>query len=100
MTYSDIDILGLLQEECAEVIQIISKIRRFGADSSNPYDSSGKNNKTLLNDEVGDVLLLFDEASRRNLIDKEALAPRVIWKRSKLEENNIIDPLSSPDSEA
>lgn len=51
MTKSD-EVLNLLQEECAEVIQAISKVRRFGAE----------NNMTDLCKEIGDMLYLVDLA--------------------------------------
>lgn len=51
MTKSD-EILNLLQEECAEVIQAISKVRRFGKES----------NIKGLTEEIGDVLYLISLA--------------------------------------
>ena len=51
MTKSD-EILNLLQEECAEVIQAISKVRRFGK----------KENIKALTEEIGDVLYLIQLA--------------------------------------
>ena len=52
--------LNLLQEECAEVIQIISKIRRFGLHES--YND--KTNAERLTEELTDVQILI------NFIDK------------------------------
>lgn len=40
------EILDLIQEECGEIVQIISKIRRFGYNSVHP--NGGDNNLTLL----------------------------------------------------
>lgn len=51
MTKSD-EVLMLLQEECAEVIQAVSKVRRFGAE---------KNMEDLCK-EIGDVEYLLDLA--------------------------------------
>lgn len=51
MTKSD-EVLMLLQEECAEVIQAVSKVRRFGAE----------NNMEDLCKEIGDVLYLISLA--------------------------------------
>lgn len=44
------EILTILQEECAEVIQAISKVRRFGME----------NNVTELKKEIADVLCMVD----------------------------------------
>ena len=52
------EMLDLLQEECAELIQIISKIRRFGFDSSH----NGKTNMQALSEELTDVNILMDYA--------------------------------------
>lgn len=49
------DILGLLVEECAEVIQAISKARRFGLKSVH----KGITNRDNIEQEVGDVLTLI-----------------------------------------
>jgi NTP pyrophosphatase (non-canonical NTP hydrolase) len=46
------EILSILQEECAEVIQAISKVKRFGA----------KDNIDQLALEIGDMLYLTDLA--------------------------------------
>ena len=49
-------VLGLLTEECAEVIQAISKIYRFGLDNQ----WNGVTNKESLIVEIGDVLAMID----------------------------------------
>ena len=75
-------VLDLLQEECAEIIQIISKIRRFGFGSYNPYDPEPrKTNLQLLNDELGDFKLLYDQLLRRGVVDEDQIDKRVKWKR-------------------
>lgn len=51
------EILDILQEECAEVIQAISKIRRFGID--NVYKEGGTQREHLVQ-ELGDVTLLIE----------------------------------------
>lgn len=47
--------LALLNEECAEVQQIISKIIRHGIESYNPLESDSDINQTLLEKELGHV---------------------------------------------
>ena len=69
MTEKIDEILNILQEECAEVIQVISKIRRFGLDD----DYSGKTNREKLTQEVGDVLLLIDLLQAHGLCTPEEL---------------------------
>lgn len=49
------ELLGILEEECAEIIQAISKMRRFGLMSYNPTDTSKTPNITHLINEIGDV---------------------------------------------
>lgn len=53
-------VLQCLQEECAEVIQIASKIIRFGAYSRNPEDPHSKSNIELLHQEIGDIHALLE----------------------------------------
>lgn len=50
--------LNILQEECAEVIQAASKIKRFGL-IGKPTNTT-KTNKESLEMELGDVLALID----------------------------------------
>lgn len=52
------EVLNILQEECAEVIQAASKIKRFGI--TNRKDGSELNNLQNLEMELGDVLALVD----------------------------------------
>jgi NTP pyrophosphatase (non-canonical NTP hydrolase) len=50
LTPKQAELLTLLEEECAEVIQAITKIQRHGLDSG-----SGEPNVTALHRELGDV---------------------------------------------
>jgi NTP pyrophosphatase (non-canonical NTP hydrolase) len=50
--------LLILQEECAEVTQSISKIFRFGMDSYHPQ--TGVSNHESLVNELGDLLAMID----------------------------------------
>jgi hypothetical protein len=55
LTMGQIERLAILNEECAEVSQIIGKILRFGYESRFPAD--GKSNKERLQEELRDVLV-------------------------------------------
>ena len=63
-------VMAVLQEECAEVIQAVSKINRFGMDSV----WQGASNKQHLITEIGDVIaiigVLLDETDI-NITDEE-----------------------------
>ena len=61
------EILDVLAEECAEVIQIISKIRRFGIDDIAPWEGA-KSNRERLRDEVLDVLAMVRWLELRDTI--------------------------------
>jgi NTP pyrophosphatase (non-canonical NTP hydrolase) len=52
------EVMDILQEEAAEVIQAVSKIRRFGAD--NAKHGTGQTNKEHLEEELGDMLAMID----------------------------------------
>ena len=66
--------LIIAQEECAEVIQVISKIQRFGISDDN---------RERLTAEVGDLLCMVDLLIEQNLIDAD-LTPAIENKRNKL----------------
>lgn len=75
--------LGILQEECAEVIQEVSKIRRFGIDTVS-Y-KSGVSHATMLEMELGDVLCLVDYLIEKNIVDQTGLTQAKRNKQIKLE---------------
>lgn len=60
LSQKTIDLLDILQEECAEVIQAISKIKRFGVDSYHPEDPFRMPNIQHLTVELGDVVGMTD----------------------------------------
>lgn len=50
--------MDILQEECAEVIQAVSKISRFGLENLKP--GKPKTNREHLEEELGDLLAMID----------------------------------------
>ena len=75
--------MAILQEECAEVIQAVSKINRFGMDG----EWEGVTNKQALIQEIGDVLamvnVLFEDTDIN--IDIEDIEIAIQKKLKKLE---------------
>lgn len=84
LTERDMEYLRILQEECAEVIQIVSKIQRFGLYSFNPQIENAKNNLELLHVEVGDVMALVKLLKDRDVLSEEMLYEAVTRKLEKL----------------
>jgi NTP pyrophosphatase (non-canonical NTP hydrolase) len=77
-------VMEILQEECAEVIQAVSKIYRFGLNNS--WD--GITNKQSLVTEIGDVLALIDILVTETDINisEEEIKEAVYNKKEKLKE--------------
>ncbi len=63
MTEVDVRYLELVAEECAEVIQAIMKIKRFGLRGCHPDYLDGKYNIDALTDEVGQLFCVIDKLS-------------------------------------
>jgi NTP pyrophosphatase (non-canonical NTP hydrolase) len=74
--------LDILQEECAEVIVEVSKCRRFGIDSV--HYRTGEPHRTMLEQEIGDVLALVDILMDQGVLDTDALEAAKEAKRLKL----------------
>lgn len=74
--------LGILQEECAEVIVEISKCRRFGLDSN--HYKTGFTHTKMLENEIGDVLALVDILVEEGIITNESLVIAKQAKKDKL----------------
>ena len=76
--------LGILQEECAEVIKEVSKIRRFGLDTL--HYETGLKHSTMLEIEVGDMLCLVDYLLEQGVLDQDGLDIAKENKKLKLEQ--------------
>lgn len=74
------DKLELLVEECAEIIQAVSKIRRFGANS----EYKGRTNIQHLEQEMGDALCAMKLLMSDMPITMAGLARAQASKRAKL----------------
>ena len=74
------EVMDILQEEAAEVIQAVSKIRRFGMD--NAKHGTGQTNKEHLEEEVGDMLAMIDILLINDVVSWGALHKA---KRAKIE---------------
>ena len=74
--------LGILQEECAEVIVEVSKIRRFGLDTM--HHKTGQNHKEMLSLEVGDILAMVDILLEQGILTQTELDAAKQSKKDKL----------------
>lgn len=68
------EILTITQEECGELVQVISKVRRFGMDT----------NRDNLVKESGDLLCMIELLIENNIISKDELESAKQSKRDKL----------------
>jgi NTP pyrophosphatase (non-canonical NTP hydrolase) len=74
------EVMDILQEECAEVIQAVSKISRFGIDNLKP--GKPKTNREHLEEEVGDMLAMIDIMIEQGIVTQDNLN---IAKAAKIE---------------
>jgi NTP pyrophosphatase (non-canonical NTP hydrolase) len=65
------EVMLIVQEECAEVTQAISKCFRFGLDNSKP--GTPLTNKEHLEGEIGDLLAMIDLLKSMNIVSDEGL---------------------------
>ncbi len=79
--------LIILAEECAEVIQAISKLQRFGLDDAK--------NKKALEKEVGDILAMLTILDHNGYLDSDRIMQRVPIKLRKLKKYSSIKGLDS-----
>lgn len=73
--------LVILQEECAEVIQEVSKCFRFGI---NDLNKDGIKHSVVLEKEVADMLCMVDILVEQGVLDLGRLATGKIEKQAKL----------------
>ena len=72
------EIMLILQEECAEVTQAVSKVFRFGIDAE--YNSA--TNRQRLTEELGDLLAMITLCHDYDIVDYEQV---MIAKAAKLD---------------
>jgi len=75
------EIFIIAQEECAELIQEISKIRRFGLDSMH---RDGQSHRLKLTQEAGDVLAMIELMKAQGLFTDTELQAAMAAKFLKL----------------
>lgn len=76
--------LGILQEECAEVIVEVSKCNRFGMDSN--HYKTGLRHSIMLETEIGDVLAMVDILVDQGVLDMDRLEVAKENKKQKLKQ--------------
>ena len=81
MTEQERELLLILQEECAEVIQAVSKIFRFGIDTQ----WNGESNRQHLEEELGDLKCMINLTCEFDLCNYDNIAKALIAKETKLE---------------
>jgi NTP pyrophosphatase (non-canonical NTP hydrolase) len=77
------EILVITQEECAEVIQEISKIFRFGIDK---LHKDGMLHQEKLETEVGDLLCMISLMTQHGLVRSNMVTQAIENKQSKLKQ--------------
>jgi hypothetical protein len=86
-----LECLGILQEECAEVIVVASKIRRFGLDTE--YVRGEGTKRSALTQEIGDVLCLIGKLIENKIIDEDEVHAAYLKKKEKLKKFSNIGNL-------
>ncbi len=76
------EILTISQEECAEIIQVISKGNRFGFD----VEYEGVTNRQKLTQEVGDFFAMAELMLRYNIINLDDVLAAKQAKFEKLKQ--------------
>jgi NTP pyrophosphatase (non-canonical NTP hydrolase) len=76
------EVMNILSEECAEVIQAISKCHRFGMDNVKP--GKPKTNREHLEEELGDLLAMVDILLDMGVVEAGTLESAKLAKIVKL----------------
>ena len=93
MNSQEREVMNILSEECAEVIQAISKCHRFGIDNFKP--GKPKTNREHLEEELGDLMAMVDILIKMEVIDPAVLEVAKRAKIEKLKKWSTIENLES-----
>lgn len=94
LSKAELERLALLNEEAAEVQQIISKIIRHGYRSYHPDDHDMMTNRKLLEKELGDLTLAIQLMVKSGDISETKIDEFSISKRSRISKylhHNTVD---------
>jgi NTP pyrophosphatase (non-canonical NTP hydrolase) len=80
MNNQEREVMNILSEECAEVIQAVSKCHRFGLHNYKP--GKPKTNCEHLEEEIGDLLAMVDILVDIGVVDQVSLE---LAKKAKIE---------------
>jgi NTP pyrophosphatase (non-canonical NTP hydrolase) len=83
--------LGILQEECAETVVVISKIRRFGIDTE--YQRGAGTKRDNLTQECGDILAMIGILVKQGVLEQDSLQAAAIAKIEKLKKYSTLQNL-------
>jgi NTP pyrophosphatase (non-canonical NTP hydrolase) len=84
------EVMNILSEECAEVIQAVSKINRFGMDNYKPGKS--KTNREHLEEELGDLMAMIDILQEMDVVSYTNIEKSAEAKHEKLKKwSNIYE---------
>ena len=76
------EVMNILSEECAEVIQAVSKINRFGMDNYKP--GKPKTNRQHLEEELGDLMAMIDILQEMDVVSYANIEKAAEAKHEKL----------------
>ena len=82
------EVMNILSEECAEVIQAISKVHRFGLDNYKP--GKPKTNREHLEEEIGDLQCMISILLELGIVREDALQRAELAKYDKLKQWSTI----------
>ena len=82
LTKQQEEILRIAQEECGEVVQMVSKVCRFGLDQQHLKDD--KPNRERLTEEFGDLACMIKLAVQFGIITEDGLLEASSKKEEKL----------------
>jgi NTP pyrophosphatase (non-canonical NTP hydrolase) len=87
------EVMDILQEECAEVIQAVSKISRFGLDNFKP--GKPKTNREHLEEELGDMMAMIDILHSMDIVSYTNIEKAQTAKIEKLKKWSNIQNLEN-----
>ena len=87
------EVMNILSEECAEVIQAVSKINRFGMENYKPGKS--KTNREHLEEELGDLLAMICILEKMGVVSQKSLEKATKAKIDKLKKWSNIQNLEN-----